>query len=183
MTSGTVDLLNDIETSGFHPRIVWQTVTDALAGEEVESHVLQVETTFDQDRVHQHLTVLVLTPTRLILVHVDDSEEGALALYETVPLRRVGTVAVTRGVADPAGANPRTIEMGLAIEWGAVRRIELEPTVCPDPACEAEHGLNGQLMPDDVALRVSAQVEGNGALDRLEAFARDLSRALVQVQS
>ena len=56
-------------------------------------------------------------------------------------------------------------------------RIELEPMICPNPECEGEHGLTGQLLPDDVVIRVSAAADGPDASNRAAAFARTLSAA------
>ena len=58
-----------------------------------------------------------------------------------------------------------------------MRRLELEPATCGDPSCEAEHGLTGISMPDDIVMRVAAGVEGDAALARADRFARALSEA------
>jgi hypothetical protein len=58
-----------------------------------------------------------------------------------------------------------------------VQRIDLEPAHCADPSCEADHGSTGQLVPDDLVLRISAQAEGRDAVDRAVAFAHALSAA------
>ena len=42
-----------------------------FAGEPVAAYVLHHEPTFDHDEIRRHMTVLALTPTRLILVHHD----------------------------------------------------------------------------------------------------------------
>ena len=128
--------------------------------------------------------MLVLTPSRIVLAHVDDhpadSENpaaSASATTESVPLSRVHTVALTHVVPDPErhrhGAVPA--ELTLALGWGAVRRIDLEPAACGDPSCDADHGFTGTSTPDDVVVRVSAQAEGREAVRAAIAFARVLS--------
>jgi hypothetical protein len=68
-------------------------------------------------------------------------------------------------------------ELTLAIGWGAVSRVDLEPAGCADPQCEADHGLTGSITPDDVVVRVSAVAEGADAVRDAVAFARRLSAA------
>lgn len=171
----------DVRRAGYYPELVLSTLDLALAGEELDAQLVQAETSF-AEAVHRHITVLALTPTRLVVVHVDDvvredGTPGAVATSEAVPLSRLASVAVTRGVAEPAAGGGLLTEMTIAVSWGAVRRLDLEPATCGDPACEADHGLTGVSMPDDVVVRVAAGVEGDEALADAEAFARAVSRA------
>jgi hypothetical protein len=84
---------------------------------------------------------------------------------------------LTHAVANPENyhAGDAPLEVSLAIGWGAVSRIDLEPAACGDPHCEADHGLTGQLTSDDVMLRVSAEAEGTQAVNDLVAFAQALT--------
>ncbi|CAM2883848.1 DUF5998 domain-containing protein [Actinomyces slackii] len=173
-------LAAEVERAGYYPELVLDTLALAAAGEEIVISLVQAETTF-AEAVHRHLTVLALTASRLIIVHVDDAPRedgrpGALATSEAVAISRIRSVALTRGVSDPADDGGRLTEMTIAISWGSVRRIDLEPASCADPDCQADHGMSGVSMPDDIALRVSAGVEGDAALARAEAFARILSQ-------
>ena len=175
------DLVQQVELAGYYPELVLDTLRLATGEEEILSGMVQSETTF-AEAVHRHLTVLALTPGRLIIVHVDDAAledgvPGAVATSEAVPVRRISSLALSRGVARPAAGGGRLVEMTIAISWGAVRRLDLEPASCPDPACQADHGLTGTSVPDDIVVRVAAGVEGDEALERAEAFARALSRA------
>ncbi|MGF0117041.1 DUF5998 family protein [Promicromonospora sp. Marseille-Q5078] len=178
------DLSAHVRRAGYYPDLVEDVLDVALADEDVLAHLVQAETTFD-DAVRRHLTVLVLTPTRLVAAHVDDHEgdaahpSSAAATTEAVPLSEIRSVAVTHVVDEPAEHRPgdSASELTLAVGWGAVSRIDLEPAQCPDPACEADHGLTGQLTPDDVVVRVSGAAEGRDALRRAIAFARALSAA------
>ena len=66
------DLSRKIEKAGYYPDLVADVLDVALAGEEVLAHLVHGETTFDLDTIRRHLSVVVLTPGRLIFVHADD---------------------------------------------------------------------------------------------------------------
>ena len=66
------DLHRAIERTGYYPEVVADAVDGAVAGEEVVSYFVHHEPTFERDEVRRHVTVLVLTPTRLILAHTDE---------------------------------------------------------------------------------------------------------------
>lgn len=179
-------LRRSLDHAGYYPELVADVLEVALAGETVVAHLVHPETTFDSAEVRRHVTVLVLTPTRLVMAHVDDHPEdmenpaaSASATTESVPLRQVHTVALTHVVDVPArhraGAAPA--ELTLAIGWGGVRRVDLEPATCGDPACETDHGFSGSITPDDVVVRVSARAEGKEAVRAAVEFARVLSTA------
>ena len=174
----------DLVLAGYYPGLVRGVLDVALAGEDVEAWLVHPETTFDAAEVRRHLTALVLTPTRLLVAHVDDDPEvgggpGALATTESVALRAVTSVGLTHGVANPvrAAQGARAAELTIAVSWGAVRRLDLEPASCPDPNCEADHGYTGLVVPEDVVVRISARAEGEGALADALDFARALSAA------
>jgi len=180
------DLRHDLHRAGYYPELVADVLDVAIADEQVLAHLVHPETTFDDAEVRRHVTVLVLTATRLVVAHVDDhpadSENpltSASATTESVPLAELRSVALTHVVDAPeqhrTGAS--VSELTLAIGWGAVSRIDLEPVACPDPACELDHGLTGTLTPDDVVVRVSAVAEGKAAVRDAAAFARKLNAA------
>lgn len=182
----TKDLRAALDIAGYYPELVADVLDVALGGEDVVAHLVHPETTFDAAEVRRHVTVLVLTATRLVLAHVDDHpadsvhpSASASATTESVPLEHVHTVGLTHVVPVPerhrAGATPA--ELTLALGWGAVRRIDLEPATCGDPDCDADHGLSGTSSPDDVVVRVSARAEGKEAVRAAVAFARSLSAA------
>lgn len=175
-----------IEHAGYHPELVADSVDDAVAGETPEAFVVHQETTFDVEEVRRHITVLVLTPTRLVLGHADDHPgDGEMAApfvtasTEAVPLSSIRSVVVNRVVSEPmryrGGVSPQ--EVTVTIGWGAVSRIDLEPATCGDPECDADHGYTGSTAADDVSLRVSAAAEGTDAVARMLGFAAALSRA------
>ncbi|WP_425956950.1 DUF5998 family protein [Xylanimonas sp. McL0601] len=181
------ELHEEIVRAGYYPQLVADVLDVALAGEPVIGHLVQAETTFDSE-VRRHLTVLALTESRLVTAHVDDHEgddanpSSAAATTEAVPLAEVRSVSLTHVVAEPAAyrsgtGGKHTSELSLVVGWGAVSRIELEPAACGDPQCDADHGLTGQLMPDDVVVRISGAAEGPDAVRRAVAFARQLSAA------
>src|SRR6195952_5428951 len=131
------DLVRKIEKSGYYPALVADVLDIALADEEVLAHLVQGETTFDLDTIRRHLSVVVLTPGRLIFVHADDhggdeehgDEAHGIATSESVPLSAVRTVMVTHVVPNPekyqAGSLGR--EVTVTIGWGGVGRVGLGP--------------------------------------------------------
>ncbi|MGJ7441563.1 DUF5998 family protein [Aquipuribacter sp. MA13-6] len=196
-------LLRAIERAGYYPAVVADVVRTAVAGEECVDHFVHPETTFDEgDQVRRHVTVLVLTPNRLIVAHADDHSEAdghaataathpdpvravdagrtyAAASTEAVPLDRVTAVVVTHVIDRPEryrpGGMPREVTLGVA--WGIASRVDLEPAGCADPECEADHGYTGSVTGDDLSLRVSAEAEGHTAVEEALRFARTLSAA------
>jgi hypothetical protein len=181
--SGTTgDLRAAIDRTGYYPEVVFDGVAAALAGEEVVSFYVHHEPTIERDEVRRHITVVVLTTTRLILAHTDEHAGDELlpqpytsTSTEAIALSAVKSVVVTRMVTNPtAGAQPPA-EAVVTIGWGGVGRIDLEPAACADPECDADHGYTGVLASDDFSLRVSAAAEGQGAVSDLLEFAATLS--------
>jgi hypothetical protein len=180
------DLVTEVERAGFYPSLVLDAMDVAIAGEEVRSYLVQQETTFDRVEVRRHVTVLSLTPTRLVVAHADDHDPDALspepyasASTEAVPLSRVTSVVLSHAVTQPeqhrSGSVPR--ELSLTIGWGSLTRVDLEPASCADPDCEADHGYTGTMAADDITVRFSAEAEGETAVRAASAFARALSAA------
>jgi hypothetical protein len=175
-----------IQKAGYYPALVADVVAEALAQDIVTAHLVHQETTFDQDEVRRHITVLVVTPTKLVVVHADDHEghDGerpvATATSEAVPLTAVRGVMLTHVVPAPDSYIPGTLgrELTLTLGWGAVSRVELLPASCGDPQCEADHGFDGTLASDDISLRISADAEGETALETAMHFARTLSATI-----
>lgn len=180
------DLRRDIGRAGYYPALVSDVLDIALAGEEVRAHLVHQETIFERTEVRRHITTLVLTPTRLVLAHVDDipaeapqEPPTAAATTEAVPLAQIRSVGLTHGVGDPASypEGEGSTELTMALNWGAVRRIDLEPATCGDPNCEADHGLTGSSMSDDLVVRISAQADGPDAMRNAMHFATEISAA------
>jgi hypothetical protein len=187
-TSGdrAAELVAAIEHSGYYPTVVAAGVEAAVAGEEVVHYLLQHEPTIDRDEERRHMTVVVLTPSRLILAHTDEHDPDDLlpepytsTSTEAIKLSAVRSVVVNRMVANPASFHgsglPDPAEAVLTIGWGGVSRIDLEPAGCSDPDCEADHGYTGVLASDDFSLRVSAAADGRRAVDALLRFSESLS--------
>jgi Family of unknown function (DUF5998) len=186
----TGSLLTALDRVGYYPAEVAAAVEDSLAGETVVSFVVHHEPTFDRDEVRRHITVLVLTPLRLLVTHTDENPPDDLlpqpytsTSTEAIPLARVGSVSLTRMVAQqvqsPPAAVPPVAEAVLAVGWGAVGRVELEPAECGDPDCVADHGYTGSLTSEDFSLRISATADGGDAVGHLLEFSRALSAATV----
>lgn len=178
-------LRRDIDACGYFPDLIAETMEMATAGEPVLQHVVHHEATFARDEIQRHLTVLVLTPTRLIVGHTDESDTPgqagqAMSTTESVALRAVTSVALTRVVAHPErhGAHrSNDTETWLSVGWGTARRVELEPAQCGDPQCEADHGYTGTLAADDLTVRMSVAADGPENVQRLVAFGTALQAA------
>jgi hypothetical protein len=181
------DLTRAIERAGYYPALVADVVQAAVGGEDVVSHLVHQETTFDHEAVRRHITVLALTSTRLVIAHADDQiderpdhEDLATATTESVPLSAVRGVMLTHVVSTPQEYRPGSLgrEITLTLGWGAVSRIDLMPASCSDPDCEADHGYEGSVSSDDISLRISADAEGEAALQQALGFARELSASI-----
>lgn len=179
------DLRRDIDACGYFPDLIAETVAMATAGEPVLHHVVHHEATFARDEIQRHLSVLVLTATRFIVGHTDESdapgEAGqAMSTTESVALDKITSVALTRVVAHPErhGAHRSSdIETWLSVGWGTARRVELEPAHCGDPECDADHGYSGTLAADDLTVRMSVAADGADNVARLVSFATALQVA------
>lgn len=181
----TPALQSELDHTGYYPQLVADALAVPLGNEAIVAHLVHLETTFDTGTVHRHLTVLVLTRTRLILVHVDDrpSPGGTQAMVSTeaVSLTRVSSVVTSQIISDPEAYAPGQMptEMTLSLGLGVVSRVDIEPAQCGDPNCSSDHGLTGAVVPDDLTLRVSADAEGDGAVRAASQFIKALSRAVV----
>ncbi len=185
------ELRRAIQQAGYYPALVSDTLGTALAGEPVQSYIVHHEPHFDRDELRRHVSVLVLTPSRLIVGHTDEypSDESHPVPYattstEAVPLDRVSSVVVSRTVTSPASyrTGDPAREVVLTVGWGAMSRIDLEPAGCGDPDCEADHGYTGSLASDDFSLRVSEVADGGRRVEDMLDFARTLSAATVRLR-
>ena len=178
----TLELREAIEHTGYYPEVVRDGVHAAVAGEQVVSFYVHHEPTFERDEVRRHLTVVVVTPSRLILAHTDEHAPDDLlpepytsTSTEAITLSSVRSVVVTRMTANPTDGPSRPAEAVMTVGWGGVSRIDLEPAGCSDPQCDADHGYTGVFASDDFSLRVSAAADGGDAVGGLLAFAESLS--------
>lgn len=181
-------LRSAIERSGYYPGLVADAVSSALGSEDVVSFVVHHDALFDPAmEVRRHMSVLVLTPTRLIYSHTDENpaddpsaRQQAETSTEAVRFSRISSVAVTRVVPDPASYVPGVTmpsEVVLTIGWNVLSHVELEPAHCGDENCEADHGYSGTITADDLALRISAPADGEEAVRQVLEFASALAAA------
>jgi hypothetical protein len=179
-----------IERSGYYPGVVFDAVSSALGAEPVVSYVVHHDALFDPGmEVRRHMTVLALTPTRLVFSHTDespaepgdeDSRPQAETSTEAVRFAQIQSVALTRVIPDPASYVSGTTmpsEVVLTIGWNVLSHIELEPAHCGDDSCEADHGYTGTVTADDLTMRVSEAADGEDAVRQVLAFAQALSEA------
>ena len=177
-----------IERSGYYPGLVTDAVSSALGPEPIVSYVVHHDAMFDPGmEVRRHITVLVLTPSRLIHSHTDehppqepDGRPQAETSTEAISFSRISSVVLTRVVPDPAsyvaGVTMPT-EVLLTISWNVLSHVELEPAHCGDENCEADHGYTGTITADDLALRVSEAADGEESVRAVLSFARALAAA------
>src|SRR5512146_3054465 len=98
----TEDLRAAIERSGYYPGLVTDAVATALGAEPVTAFFVHHDAIFDPGMaVRRHMTVLALTPTRLVYSHTDEhpaEEEGGRPQAETsteaVRFAQISSVAV-----------------------------------------------------------------------------------------
>lgn len=171
-------LTREINDCGFFPQLVSDSVALAVGDEPVEAYLVHHETTFAHEGFTRHLSVLVLTATRLVVGHTDDHTDepsggAAISSTESVPLRLLGTVAMSRVVAHPerfGTHESEVIETWLTLTWHTMRKIDVEPASCGDPDCEADHGYTGTEVAEDMVIRMSPAADGPERVNRLIAF-------------
>ncbi|MEY9210890.1 phosphodiesterase [Thermobifida halotolerans] len=181
----------EIERSGYYPGLVIDAVATTLGTETAEAFVVHHEATFDPGmEVRRHISVLLLTGTRLIVCHTDehppaasDSRPHASTTTDSIRLDNIQSVALTRIVPDPAAYVPGTLpseavlSISLAVNWGSIAHIDLEPAACADENCELDHGYTGAVTAEPLTLRVSQAADGADAVANLLGFAQSLSEA------
>src|SRR5260370_16252758 len=107
-------LRSAIERSGYCPGVVADAVSAALGHEPVVSYFVHHDALFDPGmEVRRHMTVLVLTPSRLVYSHTDehpaddaDSRPQAETSTQAVRFAQLSSVAVPRLVPPPASYLP-----------------------------------------------------------------------------
>ena len=121
----SVELRDAIDRTGYYPDVVADSVSAAVAGERVVSFYVHHEPTFDRDEVRRHLSVVVLTPSRLIIVHTDEHagddllpEPYTSTSSEAIRLSSVTSVVVTRMVANPTKGPSSPAEAVITLGWG-----------------------------------------------------------------
>lgn len=179
------ELRADIDACGYFPDLIADAMALAVAGEPVVRHVVHHEATFSREEIQRHLSVLVLTPTRFIVGHTDESDSPdepnqAMTTTESVALNRVSSVSLTQVVAHPERYGSRrsaVTETWLTVGWGTMRHVDLEPAHCGDPNCDADHGYTGTFVADDLTVRMSAAADGADNVATLVAFAAALQTA------
>lgn len=182
-TSTGRDLEAALQRAGFYPRLVADVVNDALDSQTPLAHLVHLETHFDRTEVHRHITVLVLTEDMLVITHVDDQQLDdageqmvAQVSTESVPVGQIRSVVLSYTYAQPQDYKPSdpARELTVSIAWSGGQRLEMGPSSCGDPQCDADHGFSGTVVQEDLALRISAEAEGLQAVADAKAFARAL---------
>ncbi len=164
-----------IERSGYYPALVAEAVEAAIGGDTIRSYLVHQETTFDANEVRRHVTVLVLTGNRFIVSHTDEQNADttsptpyATTSTESVKLGRISSVVVSRVVANPESYTPGALPRGRPdhrLGRGLPHRPGARGLRRPG-ACEASHGLHGQLdggRPEPPRQRGRGRPGGDGA--------------------
>lgn len=171
--------------AGFYPDLVAHAIAVELEGRTPDAHLVHVDTHFDYEEIHRHITVLVVADDVMLAVHLDDHAADpaghsvlAQVATEMVPLRAIESVLITTGHATPERYRPTdpVAEVTLGVQWAGGQRLDLQPAGCADPQCDADHGYTGTSVREDLVIRVAADAEGQGAVDAALAFARTLRR-------
>lgn len=179
-------LTHDIQQAGFYPELVLDTVAEALDGLEPTAHLVQVETHFDQNEVHRHITVMVVAGEYLLVAHLDDQaldEEGQQVLahvsVETLHVSKLTTLTVSYSYPQPQEyvAGHPVSEVSILIAWTGSHRLDIQPAGCDDPGCEDNHGYTGVVPREDMLIRISASADGDEATQQARNFARALRSA------
>lgn len=177
-------LREDVFACNYYPQLVCSAVELALGGEECVAWLVHHDAAFNNEEIHRHLTVLALTPTRLIIDHTDDGDhsslgQNAITSTEVVNLANINSVSLSQVVSNPEDVEvdvDSCIESWLTIGWSVMNRIELEPAACGNPECEADHGYSGALMADDLTIRMSEAADGKENVKKLIHFATCLQQ-------
>ena len=177
------DLRAAIDHTGYYPEVVADAVAASLADEPVVSFYVHHEPTFDRDEVRRHLSVVVLTPTRLVLVHTDE-HAGDDLLPEPYTSTSTEAIRAERGEVggrDPDGRQPDQ-RHDQARRGGHDHRLGRRQPDGPRAGGLRRPQLRGRprlhrrvLSADDFSLRVSAAADGADAVGGLLSFAEQLS--------
>ena len=177
-------LRDRVDECGFFPELVEDSVSTALGDETVVDFLVQHEATVGPEGIIRHLTVLVLTPGRLIVSHTDEETDArgadtAVTTSESVPLWLLGVITMSRVLSHPeryGSAEASVVETWLTLTWDAVRRLQIVPAHCGDPSCTADHGFDGEAVGEDITIRMSPAADGAENVQRLVEFAGALQR-------
>ncbi|WP_051130779.1 DUF5998 family protein [Nesterenkonia alba] len=191
-----------IERGGFYPALVHHTVTDALDGREATHQIVHVDTHFDMEEVHRHITVLALAEDVVVVAHLDDHDADdqpgtyphddagpsasgdvvARISTEVVPVRRLGSVILSEVHRRPEQFDPQRglAEVTLTMNWSGGARFDSMPADCGNPECVADHGDTGTVSPEDIVLRIAATAEGDTAVEEARSFVKALRRACLK---
>ncbi|GAB3619286.1 DUF5998 family protein [Glutamicibacter sp. PS] len=187
-TTAGAELQQDLVRAGFYPQMVQDVLAEAMLTRPVLDHYVHLETHFDRTEVHRHITVLVLSDEVLFIVHVDDQQlddDGrdvvAQVSTEMISLKRIASVATNYVFHQPQDyrRGEEVHELTFGLSWNGTSRVDLAPAGCADPQCDADHGLTGTTQPEDLVLRVSAQADGQQAVNKARGFAVRLRQATI----
>lgn len=209
MTDRTHEMLERVG-AGFFPPAVRSHITRLLNTETVTSYAIQdAHDVATSQGLSIRRRLGILTGTRLIQILwaeavLDDSEDqdpdDEAATFDrltrelsgaspeeptpvlevstrTVPISRIVDVdSVThysQGSIDPS-------HMTVVILLPTLNTFALAPIECPDPDCDADHGMRGHAMQDSLTLTADAGDLHSDGIDLLSDFAESVANALAR---
>ena len=120
------ELVTELQAAGYYPQLAGTMIVESLFGETIESHFVHIDTHVDLDSIHRHVTAFAITPTRLLIAHVDDDPAPrplgqpprAMTSSEAVELSEISTGRGSRR-SPPCSAPARTCPCAVtrALHW------------------------------------------------------------------
>ncbi|MDR2347241.1 MAG: DUF5998 family protein [Bifidobacteriaceae bacterium] len=175
-----------LAAADYFPEIIVDAIDLALVGETPTACYANPEVSFLHDTIGRHLSVVVLTKSRLIVAHADDQGPDevyppALAIStESIALSEIKVVCLSHVFTSPDSYETGTgaASLRLSITWGANQRFQTEPNDCQDPDCLNDHsGIEGTIGAEDITLAANQDISGPEAVESLRAFAVELTKA------
>ncbi|MCL2803841.1 MAG: DUF5998 family protein [Micrococcales bacterium] len=190
MSDVTALIRQELDKVGYFPDLVEGMIDLALACEQPTSFLVVPESTLGEGTIGWHVTFLAITPTRLVVVHIDDADlvDGKTTAASTstaAKLESIKQVRVSQMIDNPAEYSGPDHDrlLTVSVSWGMATSIEVEPAGCADPGCEADHGWQGTASTEDAGFTVSTDVNGPELVVAAMEFTRRLIDAQVAAKS
>ncbi len=152
--------------------------------EKIDGFFVRPETIFDRDSVFDAVAVYLLTPRHLVIVMTDVTYELSSAgdfvtTTQVVELANIKDYQIVRRrVLDgPEAGAISSIQMRL--RWGNGWAVDIRPSACDDPHCEADHGYVGLGQGDDGEIMLDTSLDDDVFAQGL-LFVEQLAARLVR---
>ncbi|MCD4549485.1 DUF5998 family protein [Schaalia sp. lx-260] len=172
-----------IESWGFFPEIVSRALERALGGAKARALIHQLDTDFHEGKFFRHLSVMALSDTVFVHLHVHEYDEGIARVSTVVyALDSLTHMKISEVIERPYHGEGAT-EIILSFEGGQSQYIDIAPTRCADSPCLGEHGFSGALTKEELRIRVSEAADGPQALENAQTFADQIALVLARKQN